>query len=72
MGRLNKKEEKIFNKRRMSVINHLNRLEKKYGYTLLRSAMGRKMNLDREIRFRKKLIAQKERELNQLKSGRLI
>ena len=69
---MNKKEKIEFDKQRKLVIKELEKVEKKVGTLLFRSAVSRKMRIDTQKRQREKEINQLQKELQQLQKGKPI
>ena len=69
---MTKKEKKIFEKQRNIVIKVLEKIEKKFGSKMFRSAVNRKLMIDRETQKRNVAIARMEKELEKLKKGQTL
>jgi len=69
MGKISRPQ---FVKDRERVMRDLGKLEDKWGTFLFRSAMRRKMALDTARQKREVAILKMERELEQLKKGKLV
>lgn len=65
-----KKARKEFEKSRKIIIKDLQKLEKKYGNSLFRSACHRILTVDSQRKQVEKEIKKRERELDQLKTGK--
>jgi len=61
-----------FEKDRKNVIKELEKIEKKVGKELFRSACNRKLKIDRQKAITQREIKQKEAELERLKKGNII
>ncbi len=66
------KEKKEFEKKRKIVIKELEKIEKKFGDECFRSAINRKLTVDRQKRKRIAEINKAEKELKQLKKGKPV
>jgi len=65
------KKKKEFEKKRNQAIKDLEKIEKKHGHKIFRSACNRKLTIDREKKKRLEKIKKMEKELSKLRKGQL-
>ncbi len=68
---MNKKVKLIFNRSRNRIVEHLTKLQKKYGEPIFSSALRRKLALDRGRNKAQREIALLQKQMEKLKRGLL-